>query len=136
MAQIAIFQRLLDAGADLTELTQRNAEKLVKSLVDAGEVPSEQAQKVVSDLIEQSRRNRERLTDLIDREVRAQVKRMGLASRADLEKLEQKVARLDKASKAKPKAKPGKGATAPTAKKTVKKTVKKKAPAKKAASTS
>src|SRR5262245_60081755 len=99
MAQIDIVQRFLDAGAGLTHMTQRNAERLVKSLVDAGEVQSTQAQRMVSDLVEQGRKNRERLTTLIDREVRTQIGRMGLASQADLRRLERKVDALQGSGK-------------------------------------
>lgn len=96
MAQLDILQRFLDAGSELTQSTQRNAEKLAKSLVDAGEVQANQAQQVARDLLEQGRRNRERLVDLVDREVRAQIGRMGLATRADLRRLEKKVDALQK----------------------------------------
>jgi polyhydroxyalkanoate synthesis regulator phasin len=133
MAQIEIVQRFLDAGADLTHMTQRNAERLVKSLVDAGDVQSTQAQRMVSDLVDQGRKNRERLTALIDREVRAQIGRMGLASKTDLRRLERKVDSLQRSAgtkSAKKSAKPAKKST----KKKAAKTPAKKAARKKAAS--
>jgi polyhydroxyalkanoate synthesis regulator phasin len=115
MAQIDIIQRFLDAGSDLTHMTQRNAERLVKSLVDAGDVQSAQAQRMVSDLVDQGRKNRERLTTLIDREVRAQIGRMGLATKADVRRLEKKVDSLQRTAKKAPAKKKA------TAKKAVKK---------------
>jgi len=118
MAQLEFVQRLLDAGADFTQMTQRNAERLVKSLVDAGDVQASQAQQAARDLVEQSRKNRERLLAVVDREVQAQISRMGLATRADVDRLEKKVSALQRATKQ-------------PAKKTVKKKAKAKAPAKK-----
>jgi len=114
MAQIDIVQRLLDAGADFSQVTQRNAERLVKQLVEAGDLQVDQAQKAVNDLVEQGRKSRERLRKLIDREVQATVSRMGLATKADVRRLERKIETTKKATK--------------------KSSAKKKAPAKKKAS--
>ena len=91
MAQIDIVQRFLDAGADFSQMTQRNAERLVKSLVDAGDLQANQAQRAVKDLLDQGRKHRERFTKAIDREVQAQVSRLGLATKADLARLDRKI---------------------------------------------
>lgn len=110
MAQIDIVRRLLDAGADFSEMTQRNADRLVKSLVETGDLQASQAQKAVNDLVEQGRRSRERLRGLIDREVQAQVSRMGLATKADVRRLERKIETADKAKGIKAKGAKSKGA--------------------------
>ena len=117
MAQADLIRRVLDAGSDFSDQTQKSAEKLVQSLVDAGEVQRDQAQKLVQDLVDRSRRNRERLLTTIEREVQASVSRMGLATQADIQKLERKLARLE----------------APAKKAPAKKAAAKKSPAKKAA---
>jgi polyhydroxyalkanoate synthesis regulator phasin len=98
MAQIDIVQRFLDAGADFSQLTQRNAERLVKSLVDAGDLQANQAQRAVKDLLDQGRRHRERLVKIVDREVQAQVARMGLATQADLARLDRKIETVTKST--------------------------------------
>ena len=61
------FKRYLDAGIAFTELTQAKAEAIVKDLVRAGEVQTEQAQAVVAELVERSRQNTEVLVDTIAR---------------------------------------------------------------------
>ena len=68
MAQPELWRRLLDAGSDLTEMTQKRAEQLVQSLVDAGEVQVDQAQKAAQELVERSRENRSRFLKAVDRE--------------------------------------------------------------------
>jgi polyhydroxyalkanoate synthesis regulator phasin len=119
MAQLDIVQRLLDAGADFSEMTQRNADRLVKSLVETGDLQAGQAQKAVSDLMEQGRKSRERLRKLIDREVQAQVSRMGLATKADVRRLERKIETTKKAAtKSKSKSAKSKDAKAKSTKKT------------------
>jgi polyhydroxyalkanoate synthesis regulator phasin len=119
MAQPELWRRLLDAGSDLTEMTQKRAEQLVQSLVDAGEVQVDQAQKAAQELVERSRENRSRFLKAVDREVQAQVSRMGLATKADVDRLERKLAKLE-----------GTPAKAPAKKKA---SAQKKAPAKKKA---
>lgn len=131
MAQNDVLRRYLDAGLEFTSLTQSRAEALVRDLVKAGEVQADQAREMVTDLIERSRKSSEKLLETVRKEVRAQVTERGLVSKADLDKLEARVAKLFGAA-----AKPAKSAArkvAPAAKKTAKKATAKKAPAKKTA---
>ena len=126
MAQNDIFKRYLDAGLAFTALTQARAEALVKDLVKAGEVQADQAREAVTDLVERSRKNSEKLIETVRTEVRSQITGLGLVSRADLDKFEKRVAGLFGAA-----TKPAKAAAkkaAPAAKAATKK-----APAKKAA---
>lgn len=155
MAPNDLFKRYLDAGLELGLVTQARAEALVRELVKAGEVQADQARDAVADLVARSRRNSERLIDTVRTEVRSQITERGLASKADLDKLEARIAGLfgtatastkraaqrpaakapaaKTATAAKKKAAPKKKAT--TAKKTAakNKTVASKAPAKKRA---
>ena len=119
MAEIEIIRRALEAGSDFGQMTQQRADALVKSLVEAGEVQRDQAQKLVTDIVERSRENRERLLATIDREVKNSVGRMGLATKEDLDVLRRKVTRLEKAAKKPAAKKPA--AKKPAAKKTAKK---------------
>lgn len=91
MDQPDLLRRLLDAGMTFTAMTQARAEALIRDLVRAGEVQAEQAQSVVDELVERSRRNSERLIDAVRTEIRAQMSSLGLATTADVERLEQRV---------------------------------------------
>ena len=124
MAQTNVLKRYLDAGAEFTSMTQAKAEALVKDLVHSGELQTEQVQDAVTELLERSRQSTERLVELIRKEVSAQADALGLASRADLHRLEKMVTSLL----------PGSSAKKAAAKKApAKKAAAKKAPAKKAA---
>ena len=125
MAQNDLLKRYLDAGLAFTALTQTRAEALVKDLVKAGEVQADQARDAVTDLLERSRRNSEKLLETVRTEVRQQITSLGLASKDDLDRIEQRISSLLGTATA-----PAKKATA-SAKKTAKKAAK--APAKKAA---
>jgi polyhydroxyalkanoate synthesis regulator phasin len=125
MSQNDVLKRYLDAGLAFTALTQSRAEALVKDLVKAGEVQAVPAREAVADLLERSRTNSEKLLDTVRTEVRAQITNLGLASQADLDRIEQRISSLLGGSPAR-KA-PAKKAT------TAKKAPAKKAPAKKSA---
>jgi polyhydroxyalkanoate synthesis regulator phasin len=134
-----LFRQFLDAGMQFTQLTQRRAEALVKDLVKSGEIQAEQAQATVAEFVDRSRDNTEKFFEQVRAEIRQQLKVIGVATKADLAKVESKIGatkRAPTATKA-----PAKKTTAkkPTAKKatakkaTAKKTTARKAPAKKAA---
>lgn len=118
MAQTDLLKRYLDAGLAFTQMTQQRAEAIVKDLVKAGEVQAEQAAARRNELVERSRQNTERLVDMIRREVRDQIRSLGLATQSDIESLRKELASLKK------------GGAAPAA---TKKPAAKKATAKKAA---
>jgi polyhydroxyalkanoate synthesis regulator phasin len=135
MAQTDILKRYLDTGLAFTAMTQARAEALVKDLVKAGEVQADQARDAVADLVERSRKNSEKLLETVRREVKDQITNLGLVSKADLDRAEQRLASLigvatGPVRKATTRT-PAKKATAKKA--TAKEATAKKAPAKKAA---
>lgn len=143
MAQRDLFQRYLDAGMHFTQMTQQRAEAIVKDLVKAGEVQTEQAQAAVAALVDRSRRNSEKLLDQVRTEVRTQVGNLGLATKTELERIERRLRSLagsvakqgpvKKAASKKAAAKKSPAKKAAPKKAAAKKTASKKAAAKKAA---
>jgi polyhydroxyalkanoate synthesis regulator phasin len=106
------WHKYLEAASGLTEVTQRRAEQLVKGLVKQGEVAAERAEKVVDDLLKRSQQNRKTIAGLVKTETERAVERIGLARQADVQRLERKIAELEKSR------------SGTTAKKTAKKTAK------------
>ena len=140
MAQTNVLKKYLDAGVSFTNLTQSKAEALVKELVKAGEVQTEQAQAAVIDLLERSKKNTEALIEQIRKEISESAESLGLATIADITRLEKLIASIKipgaapikiPAAKAPAKKAPAKKAAAKKA--PAKKTAAKKAPAKKTA---
>jgi polyhydroxyalkanoate synthesis regulator phasin len=142
MAQNDLIKRLLDAGLQFTQMTQRRAEELVADLVQAGEVQAEQAQTFVSEVYDRSRKNSEELVDRIRVEVRNQVAALDLVTRDVVNRLEQQVETIRKqlpggaparsTSRATTAASTASSAASPAKKAPARKTTAKKAPAKKA----
>jgi polyhydroxyalkanoate synthesis regulator phasin len=134
MAQTNVLKKYLDAGVSFTNLTQSKAEALVKELVKAGEVQTEQAQAAVIDLLERSKRNTEALIEQIRKDIADSAESLGLATIADITRLEKLISsiKIPGTAAAKPAPAPAKKATAKKAP-AKKKAAAKKAPAKKAA---
>ncbi len=82
--------------AAVERLTPAKAQELARSL--AGAQGKEQVAKFAQELLEWSHRNRERLTELVQREVKAQLKTFGVASRDELEALRKRVRELERAA--------------------------------------
>lgn len=98
MAQSDALRRYLDEGMRFSQLTQSRAEEIVNRLVKAGELQADQAQSAVQELLDRSRKSTERLLAVIRKEVGAQVGSLGLATKADLARLERRVDALARAA--------------------------------------
>ena len=136
MAQNDMLKRYLDAGIAFTKMSRTRAEGIINDLVKAGEIQREQAQERVEELVDRSKRNTEQLVDMVRKELQQQLSSMGLATKADIARIEARIASLDGKPKtaAAPKPQPAKAAAAPAGtaarkatatKKTAKKTTKK-----------
>lgn len=124
MAQSNVLKRYLDAGMAFTAITQAKAEEIVKDLVKSGEVQTEQAQAAVADLLDRSRKNTEQFVDQVRKEIAASAESLGLATIADITRLEKLVEKVTgarkpakKAAAKKPVAKKPAAKKAPVAKK-------------------
>jgi polyhydroxyalkanoate synthesis regulator phasin len=138
MNQSEILKRYIDAGVQFTQLTQKKAEALVNDLVKSGEVNAGQAQAMVTELVERSRKSTEALFEQVRVEVRRQLKAFGVATKDDLARVQRKAteaaaaaAGAAKATAKKATAKKATAKKAPARKTTAKKATAKKAPAKK-----
>jgi polyhydroxyalkanoate synthesis regulator phasin len=129
MAETNVLKKYLDAGVSFTNLTQAKAEALVKELVKVGEVQTEQAQAAVLDLLERSKKNTEALIEQIRKEISESAESLGLATIADITRLEKLIASIKIPGSTSAPAAPA----APAKKAPAKKAAAKKAPAKKAA---
>ncbi len=131
MAQTDALKKYLDAGMAFTALTRSRAEQVVKELVAAGELQRNQTKGAIDELVERSKKNAETLSEQVRKEVDSQLASLGLARKADVERLEAELAELKGSDPATPKA-PAAEKKAPEKKAPEKKAAEKKAPEKKA----
>jgi polyhydroxyalkanoate synthesis regulator phasin len=81
--------------AVIGNLSAAKAQDLAKGLSDPG-AAKEQVSKVAADLLEWSQRSRDRLKEVISREVSSQMKSMGVATQADLDGVKKRVRDLER----------------------------------------
>ena len=85
MRRLAIFT------SGVAELTRNRAEQVVKSVMS----DHPEASAAVKQLVEISKQNRQELLRVISQEMHDQVEALGLATKADLERIERRLARLE-----------------------------------------
>jgi polyhydroxyalkanoate synthesis regulator phasin len=88
-------EQYLQALASLSDLTRTQAERVASLLAKQGEVQSAQVNRVTEDLMRRTQKNREILTRLVQREVKRQLGVLGMASRDEVARLQQRVRALE-----------------------------------------
>lgn len=128
MAAQTAWQRYIQEGRDRTHTTQAQIESFVNQMVKEGQVRAAEAQKAADDIQNRLQKQASQTQKRIRDGIRDEFKRLGLATRSDVDRLERKVARLEKQLSASG-GSPRKAAAkkAPAAKPTVKKSAAKKA---------
>lgn len=86
--------RYIEAATGLTKVTRETAEKVVRGLVEQGQTAARDPQELVEQLVERSQANRQALVGIVRSETKRAVKRMGLATQADVERLQRQVGDL------------------------------------------
>jgi polyhydroxyalkanoate synthesis regulator phasin len=89
------LRRMAIFGSGMVELTKAGAERIVKDLVQEGEVRRKKASSAVKELMETSRANRKELLRFVRAEMQNQIEALGLATKRDVERLERRVARME-----------------------------------------
>jgi len=80
--------------ATMQKLSPARAQEMARSLMQSQ--TSEQVQKAARDLIDWSNKSRQRLTEAVQREVRSQLKSLGVASRDEVDSLKRRVRELER----------------------------------------
>jgi polyhydroxyalkanoate synthesis regulator phasin len=88
-------EQYLQALASLSDLTRAQAERVAALLAKQGEVQSAQVGRVAEDMMRRTQKNREILTRLVQREVKRQLGVLGMATRDEVARLQQRVRALE-----------------------------------------
>jgi len=91
-----IVGRTLETGRGVTQRSQERLESLVGQLQRLSEDQLDQVAALVSELRDRSLLSGEQVAGFVDRRVRAQLAALGIATRADLERVEGKLDRLER----------------------------------------
>jgi polyhydroxyalkanoate synthesis regulator phasin len=88
-------EQYLQALASLSDLTRTQAERVAGLLAKQGEVQTQQVGRVAEDLMRRTQKNREILSRLVQREVKRQLGVLGMATRDEVARLQQRVRALE-----------------------------------------
>jgi polyhydroxyalkanoate synthesis regulator phasin len=91
MAQNPDWKRYLEAGMQQTELRRSQARGVAAGLVSQGQLARDQVSAAVDEIVAMSRRRSDALRDIVRSEVQKQLSSVGLATQADLRRLEKKL---------------------------------------------
>lgn len=89
------WQRYVDAAGSMTQTTRKRAESIVRGLVKQGEVASDRAEKAVDDLLNRSEENRRVVVSIVRTETERAVGRLGLARQSEVDRLAERVEKLE-----------------------------------------
>ena len=88
-------EQYLQALVSLSDLTRTQAERVAALLAKQGEVQSAQVSRVAEDLLRRTQKNREIMSRLVQREVKRQLGVLGMATRDEVARLQQRVRALE-----------------------------------------
>jgi polyhydroxyalkanoate synthesis regulator phasin len=91
MAQTPDWKRYLEAGMQQTELRRSQARAVAAGLVGQGQLARDQVGAAVDEIVAMSRRRSDALREVVRSEVQKQLSSVGLATQADLRRLEKKL---------------------------------------------
>jgi polyhydroxyalkanoate synthesis regulator phasin len=78
------------------------AQRIVSDLAKRGESRAKDLQKAAREIAERSARSRKELVSLIQKEIRRQIRAIGVATREDIDRLQRRVRELEKGSGSRP----------------------------------
>jgi polyhydroxyalkanoate synthesis regulator phasin len=96
---LELLKKTFVAGVGLAALTREKIEEFAKKLAEEGKMTEEEGKKLIEDLIKQSEESKKNIEKQIENIVESYMKKLDIASREDLKKLEKRVAKLEKAGK-------------------------------------
>jgi polyhydroxyalkanoate synthesis regulator phasin len=96
MAQKDLLNRSIDAGKEAGGKATKSIEGMLDDLTRAAQEQRDQVAQIAQDIFEKSQKSSEQLLKAMDREVRVQISHLGLATKADIRRLEKKIEALQK----------------------------------------
>jgi polyhydroxyalkanoate synthesis regulator phasin len=99
MPQSPDWKRVLETGMQFTEMRRSQARALASDLVAQGQIARDQVSATVDELLDLSRRRTEDLRKMVQKEVSRQLSALGIATKADLARLERRLTKAARAGK-------------------------------------
>ena len=89
------LRRVATFTSGIAEMTRNRAEDFVRNWVRSGDVGRDNASAIVRDLVEWSAANGRELASFVRTEVATQLNSLGVATRSDVERIEERLERIE-----------------------------------------
>jgi len=93
------WRQFLEAGMQFTAVTRTEAQRRARQLVREGQLAQGRMQAFIDELVRTSRQRADDLVEIVRTEIQRQVEALGIATKRDLERLEARIRKAEKASK-------------------------------------
>lgn len=90
-----LFRKTLYMSLGALSMTKEKAEQVVEDLVKRGEVNTEEAKHLVSEMLQKGEQQKEELSQFIKGEMEKRRFDLGLVTKKDIERLEQRIKELE-----------------------------------------
>lgn len=90
-----MFDKLFALGLGLAVVSKEQVEKIVDELVKKGEMAPVEAKKVVSELLERGKEEKEQLMGMVRNQVKKALPELDIITKEDLTRLEQRLIELE-----------------------------------------
>ena len=98
---IELFKKVLTTGLGLAFMTKEKIEELSQEFVEKGKLSEKEAKELIDGLSKKSKDARKKVEGEIEKVVHTSLKKMNLATRDDLVRLQRQLEKLNKALKEK-----------------------------------
>lgn len=95
MSMRDVLAKMLSLGLGIVAVSKEQVEKVVDELVKKGEMAPAEARRMVDEMLERGRKERERLGEVIRNQIRKSLTELDLVSREELLTLQQRIQYLE-----------------------------------------
>jgi len=91
-----LLKRTVWMGLGAVSLTEKKAREFVKTLVEKKEIGAKEGEKLVEDLVKRGEETKKEVESFIEQKLATFIKKLDVATKADIERLNKKIDALSK----------------------------------------
>lgn len=92
---MSMFDKMFNLGIGAIYLTKEKAEAFMNEMVERGEISREDAKKTIDDMVQKGQEQSEEFRKMVREEMDNWKNKLGVATKADLVKLEERIRELE-----------------------------------------
>ncbi|RKX80754.1 MAG: hypothetical protein DRP58_12775 [Spirochaetes bacterium] len=89
-----LLKKVILTGIGIGLMTKDKVEEFAKKTAEEAKMTEEEARKFADEVLKQSEDSKQKIEEMIDKQVKKSIDKLGLANKEDLEKIEKKLSKL------------------------------------------